>query len=113
VNGDTELALTQSVWGNYHAVLGVRAVVGRTLTEQDREPVVVISHRYWQRRFAGDPNVVGRALEMQGRRSFTVVGVTPPEFFGTQPGRHVDVTAPLGAQTMTMPPNARWLYLVG
>ncbi|MGH9371071.1 MAG: ABC transporter permease, partial [Vicinamibacterales bacterium] len=112
VNGDTELAVTQSVSGNYHAVLGVRAVVGRTVTEQDREPVVVISHRYWQRRFAGDQNVVGRALEMQGR-SFTVVGVTPPEFFGTQPGRHVDVTAPLGAQRVTMPPNARWLYLVG
>ena len=51
-------------------------------------------------------------LEMQGR-SFTIVGVTPPEFFGTQPGRHVDVTAPLAAQTMKMPPNARWLYLVG
>ena len=112
VDGETELALTQSVSGNYHAVLGVHAVVGRTLTEQDREPVAVISHRYWQRRFAGAPNVVGRVLEMQGR-SFTIVGVTPPEFFGTQPGRHIDVTAPLAAQTMTMPPNARWLYLVG
>jgi predicted permease len=112
VNGETELAQTQSVSGNYHAVLGVHAVFGRTLTEQDREPVAVISHRYWQRRFAGDQNVVGRVLEMQGR-SFTIVGVTPPEFFGTQPGRHVDVTAPLGAQRVTMPPNARWLYLVG
>jgi predicted permease len=112
VNGQTDLALAQSVSGNYHAVLGVRAVLGRTLTEQDREPVVVISHRYWQQRFAGDSHVVGRTVEMQGR-SFTVVGVTPPEFFGTQPGRHVDVTAPLGAQTVTMPPNARWLYLVG
>ena len=112
VNGEAELALVQLVSGNYHAVLGVRAVIGRTLTEQDREPVAVISHRYWQRRFAGDSNVVGRVLEMQGR-SFTIVGVTPPEFFGTQPGRHVDVTAPLAAQTMKMPPNARWLYLVG
>ncbi len=111
VNGETELALVQWVSSNYHAVLGIRAVLGRTLAEQDREPLAVISHRYWQRRFGGDPNVVGRALEMQGR-SFTIVGVTPPEFFGTQPGRFVDVTAPLGPQT-TMPPNARWLYLVG
>jgi putative ABC transport system permease protein len=93
-------------------VLGIRAVIGRTLTEQDREPVAVISHRYWQRRFAGEPDVVGRVLEMQGR-SFTIVGVTPPEFFGTQPGRYIDVTAPLAAQTMKMGPNARWLYLVG
>jgi predicted permease len=112
VNGEVELAMAQLVSGNYHAVLGVPAVLGRTLTEQDREPVAVISHSYWQRRFAGDSNVVGRLLEMQGR-SFTIVGITPPEFFGTQPGRHIDVTAPLAAQTMRMPPNARWLYLVG
>ena len=112
VNGETELVLTQSVSGNYHALLGVRAVVGRTLTEHDRDPVVVISHRYWQRRFAGDHSVIGRTLDMRGR-SFTIVGVTPREFFGTQPGRHVDVTAPLSAQTVTMPANARWLYLIG
>jgi predicted permease len=112
INSETELALVQFVSSNYHTVLDIRAVLGRTLVEQDREPLAVISHRYWQRRFGGDPNVVGRALEMQGR-SFTIVGVTPPEFFGTQPGRYVDVTAPLGAQTMTMPPNARWLYLIG
>ena len=112
VNGETELAHMQLVSGNYHAVLGIHALIGRTLTESDREPAAVISHRYWQRRFAGDPNVMGRVLEMQGR-SFMIVGVTPPEFFGTQPGRYIDVTAPLGAQTMKMPPNARWLYLVG
>jgi predicted permease len=112
VSGETELALIQLVTGNYHAVLGISAAVGRTLSEQDRKPVAVISHRYWQRRFAGDPNVVGRLLEMH-QRAFTIVGVTPPEFFGTQPGRDVDVTVPLAAQTVKMPPNARWLYLVG
>ncbi|MGH9160883.1 MAG: ABC transporter permease [Vicinamibacteraceae bacterium] len=112
VNGETDLALVQSVSGNYHAVLGINAVIGRTLTEQDRAPVAVISYRYWQRRFNGDPNALGRALEMQGR-SFTIVGVTPSEFFGTQPGRHIDVTTPLVAQTMMHPPDARWLYLVG
>ncbi len=59
VKGETELALAQLVSGNYHAVLGIHAVLGRTLTEQDRDPVAVISHGYWQRRFASDPNVVG------------------------------------------------------
>ena len=112
VNGETDFAMTQSVSGNYHAVLGVRAVVGRTLTEQDREPSVVISHRYWQQRFAGDAKIVGRTLELEGR-SFTVVGVTPPEFFGTQPGGYVDATVAFDAQTVKMPPNARWLYLIG
>jgi predicted permease len=112
VNGETELTLMQFVSGNYFLVLGVNAIVGRTLSEQDRDPVAVISHRYWQRRFGGDPNVLGRLLDVQGR-TFTIVGVAPPEFFGTQPGRHTDVTAPLGTQTMQMRPNARWLYLIG
>jgi predicted permease len=112
VNGEADLALVQSVSGNYHAVLGVHAVIGRTLTEQDREPVAVISYRYWQRRFGGDPNVLGHAVEIQGR-SFAIVGVTPSGFFGTQPGRHIDVTTPLAAGTMRLPPNARWLYLIG
>jgi predicted permease len=112
VNGETELALIQWVTGNYHAVVGTHAVTGRTLTEQDREPVAVISHRYWQRRFGGDPGVIGRVLDMQGR-SFTILGVTPPDFYGAQPGRYIDVTAPLAVSNMQMPPNARWLYLVG
>jgi predicted permease len=112
MNGETELTLTQAVSGNYHQVLGLHASVGRTLMEEDREPVAVISYRYWQRRFAGDPGVVGRVLDVQGRL-FTIVGVTPPGFYGTQPGRHIDVTVPLGTQTVKLPPNARWLYLVG
>jgi predicted permease len=112
VNGETDLTLMQAVSGSYHGVLGLRVALGRTLTEQDREPVAVISHRYWQRRFAGDSNVVGRVLGIQGR-PFTIVGVTLPEFYGTQPGRSVDVTVPLSAHTNQMPPNARWLYLIG
>jgi predicted permease len=112
VNGDAQLALMQSVSGNYHAVLGVNALIGRTLTERDRDPVAVISHRYWRSRFAADPNVVGRTVDIQGR-SFTIVGVTAAGFFGTQPGRYIDVTVPIGTQTQQMPPNARWLYLVG
>ncbi len=112
VNGETGLALMQAVSANYHAVLGVHALLGRTLTDGETDLVAVIGHGYWQRRFAGDPAVVGRVLGIQGR-SFTIVGVTPAEFFGTVPGRAVDVTVPLGAQTVQLPPNARWLYLIG
>jgi predicted permease len=112
VNGETDLALTQWVSGNYHSVLGLDAIVGRTLSEQDHEPVAVISYRYWQQRFAGDRNVVGRLIKIQ-ERTFTIVGVTPREFYGTQPGRDVDVTMPLATFTLQMPPNARWLFLVG
>jgi predicted permease len=112
VNGQTELALVQLVSGNYHAVLGLHAALGRTLSEQDREPVAVISHGYWQRRFGGAPDIVGKVLAMQDR-SFTIIGVTPAGFFGTQPGRQVEVTAPLLARSITMPPDAHWLYLIG
>ena len=112
VNGDTELALMQAVSGNYHAVLGIRAQLGRTLAGDDRGAVAVISHRYWQRRFASEPAAIGRTIDVQGR-AVTIVGITPPAFFGTVPGRHVDVTIPLAAQTGRLPPNARWLYLIG
>jgi putative ABC transport system permease protein len=112
VNGETNLALAQWVSGNYYAVLGVDAALGRTLSESDDEPVAVISYRYWQQRFAGARDVVGRLLTIQ-ERSFTIVGVTPREFYGTQPGRYVDVTVPLTTSRLQLPPNARWLYLVG
>ena len=120
IDGDAELAFAQLVSGNYYAVLGVRALVGRTLTEQDEGPVAVLSHRYWRTRFAGDPKVVGRSLDVQGQ-AFTVVGVTPREFYGTQPGLAVDITLPLAVQPPSLPGltsllrnrNARWLYLIG
>ncbi len=112
VDGEPEQALAQLISGNYHAVLGVRVVLGRAITEQDRDPVAVISTRYWRRRFGGRADVLGRAVELNGR-PFTIVGVTGQEFFGTQPGRHVDVTVPLSAGSLMMGPNARWLYLIG
>ena len=111
VGGETELALMQSVSGSYHAVLGIRAQLGRTLAGDDHDGVAVISHGCWQRRFAGDPAAIGRTLDVQGR-TVTIVGITPPEFFGTVPGRQVEVTVPLAAQNR-LPPNARWLYLIG
>jgi predicted permease len=111
-NGSTHVVLLQAVSGNYHAVLGVRAAMGRTLSDQDRDPVVVISHRYWQQQFAADPAVLGRTLVMNGV-TYAIVGVTPRGFFGTQPGRNVDITVPLVAQSIKLGPDARWLYLIG
>ena len=74
------------VSGNYFSVLGVTAFLGRTLSPQDNHvpgghSVAVISYRYWSRKFAQDPLVVGKVLEINGT-AFTIVGVTPPEFFG-------------------------------
>lgn len=77
----------QIVSANYFAALGAEMALGRGfLPEEDRTPgthsVVVLSHRFWQRQFDGDPNIVGKTLRMQSQ-PFTVVGVTAPEFVGT------------------------------
>jgi putative ABC transport system permease protein len=64
-------------------VLGVAPAIGRAFTEENARPdgerVVVLSHGLWQSRFAGDPSVVGRVIEMDGRPA-TVIGVVRPEF---------------------------------
>ena len=98
------------VTGNYFDVLGVRAAVGRTfLPEEDRtpgaHPVAIISHGLWQRRFAGDPNAVGKQLLMNGQ-SFTVVGVAPMNFNGAEVGGISDVYVPMMMQAVVRPPRS-------
>jgi predicted permease len=86
VDGQAEVVAGQVVSGNYFAGLGAPALLGRTLTDGDdrggAEPVAVISYNYWQRRFGGDPAVVGKVVYLSDT-AFTIVGVTPPEFYGT------------------------------
>jgi len=99
VNGEPEVVAGDFVSGNYFEVLGVPALRGRTFTTGDdhpgKEPVAVISHAYWKRRFAGDPSVVGKTI-YAGKVPFTVIGVTPPDFFGRSvAGRFADVILPL------------------
>jgi predicted permease len=105
--GQAEQAEVQLVSGEYFQVLGVNAVVGRTLTAADDQtpgahPVAVLSYRFWQRRFAGDAAVVGQSITLKGQ-PFTVIGVTPPAFFGEAVGRAPDIWAPL----MMEPPLGR------
>ena len=92
--------------GRIFDVLGVSAVRGRTFTASDDDrsggpagPVTVISHRFWQRRFAGADDAVGRTLVINGT-AFTIVGVTPSGFFGPDVGRAADVMLPLGTEAM-------------
>lgn len=69
------------VSGDFFSVLGVPPLLGRTLSSEDDQPDtdrVVLSHRAWQRRFAGDPDIVDETLTLDGR-PHTVVGVMPPE----------------------------------
>jgi putative ABC transport system permease protein len=71
---------------NYFSVLGVNPIHGRTFTAEDngapgREPVVVLSHQLWQRRFGGDPNIVGQKLLLNSK-PFVVIGVMGRSFAG-------------------------------
>ncbi len=100
VDGQAELATGFVATGNYHQMLGVRAIVGRTLTpDDDREDgpqVAVLSYGYWMRRFGGDPNVLGKVLYVN-TVPVTVVGVTARDFIGVQQlvTEPSDVTMPL------------------
>ena len=95
--GEPDRVDTGVVSANFFDMLGVRALHGRTfLPGEDAlgsEAVLVLSHRYWKERFAGDPSVVGRVFEMNNR-PHTVVGVLPdfPEY-----PRHNDVYMPTSA----------------
>ena len=76
---------SEYVTGNYFSTLGVKAFGGRVLTPDDdkpsAQPVVVMSHQAWQANYGSDPSVVGSTFVVEGH-PFTVVGVTPPGFFG-------------------------------
>jgi predicted permease len=94
-----EKASLQLVSGEYFQVLGVNAVLGRTLTTADDQtstphPAAVLSFGFWQRRFAGDVSVVGKVITLKNQ-PLTIIGVTAPEFFGTELGEAPDIWAPV------------------
>ena len=80
VDGNAVLVGAEPVSGNYATVLGARTALGRWFNRED-EPAAVISYNAWQRYFHGDPNVLGRTIRSESH-SYTVAGVTPPEFGG-------------------------------
>ncbi|HLP06655.1 MAG TPA: ABC transporter permease, partial [Opitutaceae bacterium] len=89
----------QIVTANFFSVLGVRPVQGRTFhPEEDAHPggdnVVVLGERCWRRRFAADPHIVGRTIEIN-RHPFTVIGVVPESFQGTMSGLQFDFWTPV------------------
>jgi predicted permease len=103
-DGSAEKADGQYVSGGYFSGLGVQAFLGRTIEEADdvagAPPVAVITYRYWQDRFGGDPTVLGKRIDVN-KVAFTIVGVTPPGFFGTlQVDTKPVVTIPLSTEPL-------------
>ena len=91
---------------NFFEFFGVRPVLGRGFRADegivpDLDAVAVISHDLWRRVFAGDASVVGRAVTLNGR-SFTIVGVAPPEFRGSVAAVVLDVFVPITMQKAVM-----------
>src|SRR5262245_57839217 len=84
IGTESESARGQYVTPNYFSALGVQPVLGRVFAESDdAEPVAIISHGWWQRKFGSSRDVVGKTIVVNGA-PLTVIGVTPPEFFGLQ-----------------------------
>ncbi|MGH9767107.1 MAG: ABC transporter permease [Blastocatellia bacterium] len=103
IDGQAEEALGQRVSGNYFSLLGVQPLLGRTLTPADDSIpgeggpdglVAVISYNYWTRRFGRNPGVIGKTVQVVSH-SVTIVGVTPPGFYGLYPGAEIDFSIPM------------------
>jgi putative ABC transport system permease protein len=95
----SDLASAELVSGNYFQVLGVPALVGRTILPADDvvklgSPVAVLSYGYWQRHFGSDPRVVGQTLRINGH-AFTIVGVAPQGFRSVNAGEPTDLFVPM------------------
>ncbi|HEV2834627.1 MAG TPA: ABC transporter permease [Pyrinomonadaceae bacterium] len=84
---------------NYFDFLGVKAARGRTFQVADVQAsntgaVVVVSHSLWQRRFGGDPTLVGKTVFLNDN-SFTIIGITPESFAGIDLGRSPEIFVPI------------------
>jgi predicted permease len=103
IDGQLEEVRGQHVSGNYFSLLGVPALLGRTLTPADDSVlgqggpdgvVAVISYNYWTRRFGQRPEVIGKTVQL-GDQSVTIIGVTPPGFYGLLPGTEMNISLPI------------------
>jgi macrolide transport system ATP-binding/permease protein len=115
----------EAVSGNYFDVLGVAAQKGRTFSADEdlvprRNPVAVISHSLWQRRFNSDPELVGKTVSLNDQ-PLTVIGIAPPQYTGMIRGLASEIWVPMammpavdraGDRVLTSR-RSRWMILAG
>jgi predicted permease len=124
-SGPATQAVSHLVSGNFFSVLGAEPMMGRAILPSDadapgRNPVAVISHRYWQQALSSDPAIIGRAITVNGT-SFTVVGVMPAAFYGVDLNEEsADMWVPITMQreimlqpTLLNPGGLFWLHMMG
>jgi predicted permease len=109
VNGAVSQNEVFAVSGNYHSELGATPLLGRLLTPEDEDPhggstlqVAVLGYEFWQRRFGGTPDVVGKQIRIEGT-PFTIIGVTQKWFTGMSTGEPPEITVPITAQPLVEP----------
>ena len=100
VNGQADRVVVHYVTGNYFTLLGVKPALGRLILpwegeEPEADPVLVLGYSYWQTRFAGDPNILGKRVQIDGH-PVTIVGVAPQNFRSVQAVIDVQAYVPLG-----------------
>src|SRR5262245_49588694 len=105
--GDPEMIGARLVSGSYFSALGVEAVLGRAFTDADDQvpgghPVAVASHAWWERRLGADPASIGKTITF-GSTVYTLIGVAPREFFGTEVGESPDIWIPLAMEEQVPP----------
>jgi len=126
--GEPEIVRGAVVTANLFSSLGVDSFAGRTfLPDEDKAqgttPAAMLGYNFWQKRFGKDASVIGKPIDLNGV-SFTIVGITPPEFTGAEGVLMPDVWVPLGMYNQLYPPltketdrlNGRvthWLNMVG
>jgi putative ABC transport system permease protein len=123
--GESEGASGRLVSGGFFEVLGVGSAIGRVFTAAEdgtETPGAVMSYSYWQRRFGGRPDVLGRSFTV-GNAALTIIGVAPPGFIGETSGQRPDLWLPLRMQPSvlpgrdrlhdTPPEKAMWLHVFG
>jgi putative ABC transport system permease protein len=102
-------------------LLGIEPMLGRAFRPEeerrDGEPVAIIGHDFWKRRFSSDPDVVGRTMTLDGK-VFTIVGVLPPGVVGVLPGDSLfgqrrDIWMPLRLDATVAPPDLHFLRIIG
>jgi predicted permease len=122
IRGEPGTAEGIYVSGGYYATLGVSPARGRLFEETDDRPgqaVAVLSYGYWQRRFGGREDILGSAITLN-ELPFTIVGVEPASFHGTEVGRPYDLAVPLRARDALDEGSplwdqafATWIYVMG
>jgi predicted permease len=123
-SGQSRLIMARMVSANYFSLLGVKPVLGRGfLPGEDKQPggqpVVILSHAFWEQEFGADPRVIGKTIMLNGH-SFTVVGIAAANFSDLETVIHADCWTPITMQKEIVPGEdllslrmGYWIFVAG